>query len=496
MSIRAAFYKLELDWMKIVLFGPIFILFFFQSISFLDPDFWWRMRVGTIINTQGIPKTDPLSYSMSSFPYVDHSWLTDSFVARIYPIVGYQGLGLISALLALICLGAVSYKKYNLISVLLVASALFVSPRPFIISWLFSIILIRAILDKKLWQKCRWITPGLFCLWANLHGGFSLGLVIYLWFVISRVASYRKIDFVDVALFTLSTLATLVNPYGPGLWREVLATTTDSSLRFTISEWLPTVFSFNPAVVTLFVLSGVIVHRYRNKFGLFLTGLFIFLFLTGISSVRNVPFLALVAGLVISDGLNFFQAELGKDKISLARWKIARRFLLGGVITLFGWTVFSNFHSFQGLTEEKYYPTKATAFLKTNLPDQEIFSTYGWGGYLGWKLPEKKVFIDGRMPSWRRTKEVRGEVKDAFGEYQNILYGKTDFEKISDKFNIGYVLLPKQKGRSSWVADLEEKIALLFGEKNPDFNFQKNLLANGWKIIYTDDLSEIYARSR
>lgn len=51
------------------------------------------------------------------------------------------------------------------------------------------------------------------------------------------------------------------------------------------------------------------------------------------------------------------------------------------------------------------YPCQAIKMLEGKTGN--IFNTYEWGGYLIWKLPKMKVFVDGRMPAW----------KDDFGRY-------------------------------------------------------------------------------
>src|SRR3989344_3809486 len=57
--------------------------------------------MGEIIEKTGIPKTDPISYTMSSYPFVDHEWLTNGILAKLYPIIGTVGLAIFFAFLAM-----------------------------------------------------------------------------------------------------------------------------------------------------------------------------------------------------------------------------------------------------------------------------------------------------------------------------------------------------------------------------------------------------------
>src|SRR5262249_14973814 len=74
-----------------------------------------------------------------------------------------------------------------------------------------------------------WIVPPLFCLWANTHGSWSLGLILFFLFTVAgliegtwgRVFSIRwsQSQLRKLAITWVATIATLfVNPFG---WRLV-----------------------------------------------------------------------------------------------------------------------------------------------------------------------------------------------------------------------------------------------------------------------------------
>ena len=42
------------------------------------------------------------------------------------------------------------------------------------------------------------------------------------------------------------------------------------------------------------------------------------------------------------------------------------------------------------------YPVEAAAFIESANLQGKMFNQHGWGGYLLWRLPQRKVFIDGR----------------------------------------------------------------------------------------------------
>src|SRR6266480_3296272 len=79
-------------------------LFFFRGLFLLDPDFGWHVRMGQVILQSGIPRTDPFSYTMPSYPFVDHEWLTNIVIAFLYSHVGMYGLAIIFSLLTVFAL--------------------------------------------------------------------------------------------------------------------------------------------------------------------------------------------------------------------------------------------------------------------------------------------------------------------------------------------------------------------------------------------------------
>jgi len=141
-----------------------------------------------------------------------------------------------------------------------------------------------------------------------------------------------------------------------------------------------------------------------------------------------------------------------------------------------------------------FYPKKAVTFLTRNIPEGEIFSEYGWGGYLVWKLPEKKVFIDGRMPSWRWKPGDEAELASAFDTYTGIQKGEIDYKEVFKKYEVSTVLWSKAKKETpidKLFSDLEDYL-VVFGLEKDDYDFLTDLESNGWKKNYEDNVAVIY----
>jgi hypothetical protein len=89
------------------------------------------------------------------------------------------------------------------------------------------------------------------------------------------------------------------------------------------------------------------------------------------------------------------------------------------------------------------YPVAAVEFLNKRKAEGRIFADYAWGGYLIWKAPQFKTFIDGRMPSWRWEQENKNQSNDAAKEYFFIMRNQPAFESYRMKYSISYVLIKK-----------------------------------------------------
>lgn len=471
------------------------IAFWIKGILMLDPDFGWHIRMGEIIEKTGIPKTDPFSYTMSSYPFVDHEWLTNIILAKLYPIIGTVGLAIIFVFLTmsslLIRLAPVS--KWFFVPYILAAAALFplVGIRPQLITWFFFSILLFILFNQKAW-KWRFILPFLFLAWSNLHGGFGIGIATLFVVTLLHIWEQKKILFGEIIILILCFAAILINPYGIRLWWELWMQVSDTSLRWRIAEWRPAIFIPSFALWLFVGFSVISVTRYRKKFHLSEVVLYYGLLLAGISSIRHMPLFILAAFPMTIMAIEWFFKEANTYKGGKERFKKAYiTFAIGVAFAVIVEVLFI----IEG-TKSSYssYPKQAVEFLAKSRSCGQLFSTYGWGGYLIWKLPEKKVFIDGRMPSWRRESSPHLESNYAFEEYNKILSGEIPIQLAIDKYKIDTVLLPagKQANKNPVLEKLEEIEAKIFGSRIDEGRFVNQLIDEGMVEIYKDNTAVIY----
>ena len=136
------------------------------------------------------------------------------------------------------------------------------------------------------------------------------------------------------------------------------------------------------------------------------------------------------------------------------------------------------------------YPQAAVEWLKQREFSGNLLSLYGWGGYLIWNYPEKKVFIDGRMDTWRWNSPPPGESAQALADYMKIAAGD-GVPELLDKYRVSVVL---------WMnSDVtQNKIELMkfvvFSWKSPRDPLLEKLEQMGWKKVYEDQTAVIYSR--
>ena len=504
-------------WLILILFLTI------RGIVFLDPDFGWRLTTGDLILHEGIPTTDPFTYTMPSYQWINHAWLTDVLISYLNNPIGNIGLSLIFSLLtvgtiyiifSLLRIGFLGEDLKRLVEdptkvwyltfpVLLLASSLFfrfAGIRAQTWTWFFMAVLLRLLFDDKAWSKFKIVIPLIFVLWVNLHGGFAAGLATLIFVVGIRTLKTKKIITSDLLVVLISTAATFINPYRLMIYKEVWLTLSDTADHTQVLEWNTYFQSFDIASLMLIALSTTLVLYLRRKL-VFEEKVLFFIFLyQAFSTVRQIPLFTLIALPLTVKSLGYFYQEILKNKASKGRFKTVFKGLYFLSILAFIAESYLSYRGANFYSEKNFYPTEAVNYLKNELPDGEIFSKYDWGGYLIWKLPQKKVFIDGRMPFWRWQKGIPGETDSAMEDYLKISNGEKNYRKDFDKYDIKTVLWAEKK-KDDTLQELEKKLKdnfgflyNLLGIRKGDRDFIEDLEKDGWMIAYRDDISVIYKK--
>lgn len=267
--------------------------------------------------------------------------------------------------------------------------------------------------------------PLIMLFWANMHGGFFLGLILLWAYALMESMKYILRRFgpplsatslkLLVATTLLSTFSAFVNPNGFAVFR-ILTERRHGLYRYLVSETVSTIDHvrmglFGPELIVFFflVVLCTLFFAIRAK-QLDITDVVLFCVFAGLGLYlfRLIPFFVPVAILYLArygPRFRLSDAPEGADETHRSRRAemIASALLSFALIfflirgTLFGGVITSHlFHRNESIVPGKY-PRGAVQFLKeTRFPDN-LFNPLDWGGYLMWHLyPEYLVFVDGR----------------------------------------------------------------------------------------------------
>lgn len=155
-------------------------------------DLGWHLAAGDLIRERGnIPFQDPWSFTLGARQWYNLSWLWDVIASVVFQYTGCTGLTLaivacgavITGYLTSICLSNGASTLAVGISVLaacLLYPAFATAPNSYLsVSPNTPTMLFCVIFYAECLKRTRWfLLPVMMVLWANLHGGFMLGLFL------------------------------------------------------------------------------------------------------------------------------------------------------------------------------------------------------------------------------------------------------------------------------------------------------------------------------
>jgi hypothetical protein len=224
------------------------------------PDLWGHLAFGRLILTQGhLPPRDIYSYSATGLPWHDHEWLSEVVLALCWSSLGVVGLKLMklaatAAMMTLLALGAAETgAPMPLQLIVLTTGALAIAPMIQFRPQLFDFVALSALLLLLARESYRragrlWLAIPILAFWANLHGGFFVGLaVLAMYTAVTAIEDLAAGDGLKRATHLGAVtagcfLATLLNPDGINNWFTVVHTLGNPLTRAIVSEWQPLLF--------------------------------------------------------------------------------------------------------------------------------------------------------------------------------------------------------------------------------------------------------------
>lgn len=468
-----------------------------------EPDFGWHLRTGLDVLRRGmpLPSVDPYSHTMPDWPWVEHAWLTDVLIAKIYSSFGALGvIVLFGAITISAWLFGAAVSSAGVLSRLLACVLSLWVALPFLgartqLVTLLGLALLSWMLKR--WHEgsgwVQWWIPPLFLLWANLHGGFLAGFLYLLlvvatttivgWLSDQRIVNMGPLhepvfgwkEVKRLALLTaVSAGLTLVNPYGWRLYEEIVDSLSNRFMLETLHEWQPLSMAGLAGRSYALYLAGLGITMalwYRRIQPVRWVVGAVFLALS-FRHMRNIPFFLIVSlpfcAEVLSEAWERFRRRWPSDEAATQRGCLAATVVLA---LMLWWLGPEHLHriALSGTSPAEYfketsYPIEAVQWIQANQDQagQRLYNDYGYGGFLLWWLPDTKIFIDGRMPAWRSGE--RAILRD----YMTLTGPDPDL-RILTKYSVDWALVRRQ-------TPLEEGLA---GDA-------------AWRRVYDDHKAAIY----
>jgi hypothetical protein len=521
---------------NILIFPVLIIVFLTYANNVDDFDFWWHLRTGQLIyETHVIPKKDLFAYTTyipesiskigkdevapAELPSdknnrywsinLNSSWLSQLIFYLVYLSGGFKGIGILKSAifvfayiilyLTMLRRGAGYLSSFFVLCLIAYIGTDFNYTRSQIFSFLLFPSMLYILYDFRKEGKSIYFLPVLMLLWANLHGGFILGVLIIFVFTlaellkyslhntfrISKISPLTKVKLKKlVSLSFISTFASLINPNGYKTF--LFPFIQKRSIFATIEEYhRPMLYEYHAYWLMLFLLIMTILILIKTKH-LDITELFLSITVIppSLRSIRYIIFFALGTGALLAHSMTYIGKRIGESssfKKVLDRTGVSNTDLKGYfslLLALLSLIIVIKIGTSNGVLgfdlREKRYPSGAVEFIKENRISGNMFNPYNWGGYLIWHLyPDYRVFVDGRTLN-----------ETAFFHYAQILktgngknYDIPLWKRLLDAYNVNFILISAVSSNGNIIPLVD----LLY-------------ISSDWELIYADGKSMIFLR--
>lgn len=473
-------------------YSPAFILLAIliaDSNRHTDPDLWGHLHFGQAFIAQGhLLRHDIYSYSAPGHPWRDHEWLAEVVMALVYNAGGVVGLKLwklVCSALTVVFI-AETEAETGAGSTLQIAVTLGAAfglilqsqfrPQMFTFVMLSGLLVLLA-RDNYRRDAPLWIAIPLMALWANLHGGFFVGIAtLALYSGVATVcdlaagAGWRrglKLGAITVA----AAAATLLNPYGFGMWETVAHALRNPYTRDIVTDWHPLLYAMGAQwryarsgtflyadLIAMVIALGAAFAVEPHGGDLPLVAVAAMMACAAFLSVRNLALAAIAVSAPLARHVTLVvrRWRAGADPPATRspnRWLILA--LCAGLVIDGG--LFSRHLAF-----DQRYPAGAVAFMRAHDLHGNVLAEFQWGEYVIWHaVPPDRVFIDGRYDTVYPLKVIRA--------YLNFYFDLPGASATLSAYPNEFVLIPPQAPAArlmtrskDWTLLYRDRTALLY----------------------------------
>jgi hypothetical protein len=385
-----------------------------------DGDTLWHIAAGQWILQHGaIPTRDAYSHTMRGAAWTAHEWLSEIILAVAHQAGGWPLLVAITALaftatIALLTRALLRWLEpiyvllFVMLAVVMTVSHLLARPHvlamPLMMVW--TIELVHASEANR--APRLWLLP-VMTLWANLHGGFTLGIALAFAFALESLLAARREQRLAASakswgiFLVLAVTSALLTPHGTqGLWFTWQTLFESSYSLGRIGEWRsPNFQTFQP--LELWLLGGLALAMYQGlRLPPIRLALLLVLLHLALKHIRNVELVGLLAPVIVAAPL---AAQWRRAQQANQQLEGADRFFrklaqpAGDGAVLISLLILAAATIWLARSRPVEPPEMAAPVLAVQAVQKAgikgpVLNSYGWGGYLIYAgIPP---FIDGR----------------------------------------------------------------------------------------------------
>jgi len=486
----------------VALIGLVFVIF--ASRPLWHTDLWDHLNYGhNILQTRTVSATEPLLQLCRGVSMVNIPWLAQTGMAALQNQFGLTALQFTYAALIAISLGIVAWRgvrqSHSAIGGILAAGIFFkvnldqlLVIRPQLAGLVFYCVVVAWMLGRNKHSRASWTgLPLMFAIWANVHGSFSMGLMLMGFAGVGRfgdvlaISRSLRIALSDrelhrtILLTQLCGAAVLLNPAGLAIYPEVLNVAGNPNIE-SMFEWdaltLRSAQGQSAAAAALLAFIAIKLSPRRMHCGEMLA--FVATGLLAAWSARMLNWWSPLAGIVTATHLLAAMRKttpwLRNRKASPATglWSVVN---LGIVWILFALTPFG-IQIVHGRVPEadrmvsRETPLTTVAFLDSmeNIPRGIAYVPAEWAGYVMNRGPKSL------QPMVNLHVHVIPE--QVWNDYMRMINGPSDWNGLMDEYGINLAVVDQDRQRAlvkrfkestDWSAVYEDRQAAVFVRKNP-----------------------------
>ena len=477
----------------------LFAIVLADAMRSADTDLWGHLHFGNIVLTQHqLFFHAPSSYACPPGPrdWILVDWLGEVLMALVYNVAGVVGmklakLGCVAAVMALLSLGMAETGAATAVQAVVLLAAAFalllhMQLRTFLADDVCLAALMAMLARESYGRRAPlWLAVPMLALWANLHGGFFVGLAAMGLYTavrgaqeLAQGAGMRRTVRL-AALTSAAALATLLNPYGLNDWIVIAGVLRNPFTLSHISEFRPLL-----AVMADFYRSYRPVFTFVSAFAI-MAGLLMTFALTpraddlalfaiavlmtagALFAVRNTGLAVIAcciplcrhADLLVIDrlGLSGTAAVARPER----NWR-ALHFLVAFIAV--GIAIRSGLLS-KSLAVVEAKPAGALAFMQRHDLHGNVLCEFGWADYLIFHdAARSRIFMESIFEAYYP--------RQLQSDFAAVYYAQPAAARVLDAYPNDFVLMPN--GSSAYTLMMAQA---------------------GWRLIYRDPVSALFARA-